>query len=559
MGGDPPRPDVRKMLKPYISEFVGVFLFLSVIGWAVVIDSTSSVPLTAFIIGMALMVCVYITGAHSGGHSNPAVSLAIFMSSDTFHKTRAVSFGWKQLLGYWFAQFCGAFFSGGICYWMFGSDVPVNLSTQFAYPRRALEVTWATGMAIELMGTMTLVLVVLNVATSRPTEEGGGGSANAGNSTFGLAIGASVSAWAIAGGSVSGGAFNPAVACLPLVWGKTDDVLMYWVGELLGAILGYLIFFITNPKEFVHDNTPIATACALVKDELNEFIGQTIFCMVVALIAGNNGTDGTAGLGIGLILMVIVYQGGHISGGHYNPAVTLCVALRGKCPWKKVPLYWLSQIAGAFTGGGIAWAIANADDSACYYGYPAFGFRAGRQYSFIKCFGAEVMGTFILCSSVLHSATCDNKNQNNSFYGLNIGFAVVVSAYAFGPVSGGAFNPAIGLLPILSSDGDKGWYVLCYWLGPLTAAILTAGFFALVNDDEVIDWGIQDVKRYAEKGKMDLGHHEAGTCDETEPTIEGSASALSQPAAMEMTAPPEMDARKIPPPSPQSSQAVNTV
>merc|ERR1711939_945414 len=69
------------------------------------------------------------------------------------------------------------------------------------------------------------------------------------------------------------------------------------------------------------------------------------------------------------------------------------------------------------------------------------------------CWFVELFGTFILCSTVLASATCDNKNNNNSYYALAIGFAIVISAYSFGWVSGGAFNPAVGLLPLYAPEG----------------------------------------------------------------------------------------------------------
>merc|ERR1711988_665071 len=124
------------------------------------------------------------------------------------------------------------------------------------------------GMMVEAFGTMTLCLVVLNVATIST------GAANAGNSTFGLAIGSVITSWAYGGGGISGGAYNPAVGCLPLVWGKTDDVGIYWLGPMMGSCFAVIFFMLTNPGEFMGDVPGIMTH---VKDCINEFIGTALF------------------------------------------------------------------------------------------------------------------------------------------------------------------------------------------------------------------------------------------------------------------------------------------
>jgi aquaporin Z len=533
---------LREKVTPFVAEFVGTFMFLSVIGWAVINGGSGAASLAGFAIGSALMVCVYITGGHSGGHLNPAVSLAVFLSGSTLHKTRHhIKFGILDMLVYWLAQFSAAFLSGAVCYWMYGNDRPAHTTVsctmsngtvgnytsyygQVGCPTRMYggsdsssfdddcNVSWGTGFLNEMMGTMCLCLVVLNVATSRPAEEGGGGSANAGNSTFGLAIGGSITAWAISAGSISGGAYNPAVGTLPIVWGIYRDVAMYYCGQACGAVFAFVLFYITNPAEFISTDTPIARACAIVKDELNEFVGTGLFCMVIALVAGND-NGGTTGLCIGTMLMVVVYMGGHISGGHYNPAVTLAITLRGKHPLVKLLTYWIAQSCGSLVGGAIAQAIADAKGP-IQYGYPKFGTTSGyyntdftigssTYFGWGQAFGAETLGTFILCSAVLQCATCEKKNTNNSFYGLAIGFAVVVSAYGFGPVSGGAFNPAVGLLPVLKASAfECSQWVSCYWTGPFFGAMLAALFFWICNPDESYDHSIMQGKvfLYAEKG-----------------------------------------------------------
>ncbi len=137
--------------------------------------------------------------------------------------------------------------------------------------------------------------------------------------------------------------------------------------------------------------------------------------------------------------MAMVYAGGHFSGGHYNPAVTLGVAIRGKCDWTDVVPYWLAQAAaGAAAAATVLFLKGTAS------GTTASAAAAGTMYSTPAILLVEFLFTFALVYVVLNSATA-KATEGNSFYGLAIGFTVLVGAFAAGPVSGGAFNPAVGL------------------------------------------------------------------------------------------------------------------
>jgi aquaporin Z len=345
-----------------------------------------------------------------------------------------------------------------------------------------------------------------------------------------LAIGGAITSWACAGGGESGGAYNPAVGVLPLLFGVTRDFGIYWIGPPLGAVFGVLLFWATNPAEFEDEGKDLPALRKHIGDCLNEFVGTMLFCLVISLSAGL-GTPAYAGLGIGTMLMVVVYMGGHISGGHYNPAVSLAVWMRGKAPWWKCILYVVFQCLGSIVGGGISYGICadggfpGSTGGAGYtYGYPAFGTSSfkdtyGEKYGWGHAFGAEFIGTFILCSTVLATATCDNKNQKNSFYGLAIGFSVVISAYAFGGVSGGAFNPAVGLLPIwagtdsndqdTTTAGDKMSYISCYWTATYFGALCAAFTFWLLNPDEGYFNNPEKVHTHGETGSQELHLGEA--------------------------------------------------
>ena len=141
-----------------------------------------------------------------------------------------------------------------------------------------------------------------------------------------------------------------------------------------------------------------------------------------------------APLAIGSALMVMIYAGGHLSGGHYNPAVTLAVWIRGRCDTKDVIPYWIAQVAGA----------ALAAITVIYFKGHAQPDGTGPAMDIPKGFLAELLFTFALAYVVLNSAT-SKATAGNSFYGLAIGFTVLVGAFAVGGISGGAFNPAVAI------------------------------------------------------------------------------------------------------------------
>ena len=139
-----------------------------------------------------------------------------------------------------------------------------------------------------------------------------------------------------------------------------------------------------------------------------------------------------APLAIGAALMVMIYAGGHISGGHFNPAVTLAVWLRGKCPTSDVPGYMVSQVVGAVLAAFAALYLKGNPENT------PMNMETGPALL------AEFLGTFALAWVVLNTATAKGT-AGNSNYGLAIGFTVLTMAFAVGAVSGGAFNPAVAV------------------------------------------------------------------------------------------------------------------
>jgi len=182
-----------------------------------------------------------------------------------------------------------------------------------------------------------------------------------------------------------------------------------------------------------------------------------------------------APLAIGSALMIMVYAGGHISGGHYNPAVTLAVYLRGKCEASDVAPYMVAQVVGGGLAAMIAtYILTNSGSTA-----PTPGDLSDVM---VPALLAEFLGTFALCYVVLNTATAKGT-EGNSFYGLAIGFTVMVMAYAFGGISGGAFNPAVAVG--ISVAGLSGWGSIWILLvGNFIGGAAAAFVFKFVNGDD---------------------------------------------------------------------------
>jgi aquaporin Z len=178
-----------------------------------------------------------------------------------------------------------------------------------------------------------------------------------------------------------------------------------------------------------------------------------------------------APLAIGCSLMIMVYMGGHISGGHYNPAVTLAVMMRGGMQSRDVLPYWIAQIIGALLAALAVRVILGS----------TFAPAPSEGASVIAVLMVEILFTFALALVVLNVATAP-ATAGNSYYGLAIGFTIVVAAFAGGSISGGAFNPAVGIGPVLVNALAGGgtlanlWY---YIVGPLAGGALAAVVFKL--------------------------------------------------------------------------------
>ncbi|HZE01206.1 MAG TPA: aquaporin [Pseudonocardiaceae bacterium] len=202
-----------------------------------------------------------------------------------------------------------------------------------------------------------------------------------------------------------------------------------------------------------------------------ELLGTFLFLFTIA--AAVLSANSLAPLAIGSVLMVMIYAGGHISGGHYNPAVTLAALVRGRIRLPDAVAYWVVQIVGGGLGMALArWVIHPAQVTTMALSGHLLG----------AAFVAELLFTFALCYVVLNVAT-SKDHPNNSFYGLAIGFTVATGAIAVGAISGGVFNPAVAISG--AAIGLFAWPTLwAYLVAQVTAGIAAGLIFLALNPDD---------------------------------------------------------------------------
>jgi aquaporin Z len=208
-----------------------------------------------------------------------------------------------------------------------------------------------------------------------------------------------------------------------------------------------------------------------MKKYTTEFIGTFFLVFTVGLtVIGGKGDF--APLAIGASLMVMIFAGGHISGGHYNPAVTLAVLIRGKITIRDAFPYLVAQLAaGSIASVAVSYLLKDK-----------VPLEATQMADTSKALLAEFLGTFALAYVVLNVAT-SRGTAGNSFYGLAIGLTVTCMAYGLGGISGGAFNPAVafGVTLLKLAAWNNIWV---YLVGCFGGAAMAALVFRICNPDD---------------------------------------------------------------------------
>ncbi len=204
-----------------------------------------------------------------------------------------------------------------------------------------------------------------------------------------------------------------------------------------------------------------------MRNYATEFIGTFFLVLTVGCTGIAAGPGVIAPLAIGSVLMVMIYAGGHISGGHYNPAVSLGVFLRGRLSAADLAPYWVAQLIGGLAAAWIVLFLKTAPPSQPFFAPMAAGLAA------------ELLFTFALVYVVLNTATA-KATSGNSYFGLAIGFTVLAGAFAVGDVSGAAFNPAVATGAALM--GMLPWSLIwMYLVAELLGGALAALVFNSLN------------------------------------------------------------------------------
>jgi len=462
--------------KQLLSEFLGTFLLVFTVSCHV-LNEAPDTTFVALSIASVLMITVYAMGPVSGANFNPAVTLAITLSKKK---------EWTECLHYVISQLAGALCASVMACLLWG-----NGEVHFGPPFDVIAML--SVFLVEAFYTAMLCFVVLSTACVEKS-----------NQYFGLAIGFVIVAGGSAGGWVSGGAFNPAVALginmsaffhsLHMGW-----FVFYWAAECIGACIAAALFAFLRPGEFEGDaKGQDPGEVELGKKLVAEALGTCVLVVTVGLnvLKPAEAANPDAILSIAASLLCMVYALGPVSGAHLNPAVTVAVALR-KGPEAFPSATALAYIA-AQLGGGIFAGLAYFTMSAFHSfplghpdGYPVVDWPLSGSWFGVAL--AEFTFTFLLAYVVLATATVSTPAAGDMF-GLAIGFAVVAGAYAISPISGGSLNPAVSVAIDLThlmgfainnaSFHSRFWHCAVYSAFELLGGVLAAVVFSATHPEE---------------------------------------------------------------------------
>lgn len=217
-----------------------------------------------------------------------------------------------------------------------------------------------------------------------------------------------------------------------------------------------------------------STSVILIQKFIAEVIG-TYFVIFAGCgsVAVNKIYGTVTGPGVcvtwGLIVMVMVYSVGHISGAHFNPAVTITFAIFKHFPWTQVPLYMIAQVLGSVTASGTLCLLFKIK--------PEYFFGTTPSGSDVQSLVIEIITTFLLMFVISGVAT--DTRAIGELAGMAVGMTIMLNVFVAGPVSGASMNPARSLGPAIVMHHYKGIWV--YFVGPLVGAILGALCYNLIR------------------------------------------------------------------------------
>jgi len=441
------KPDAPIELASVICEFVGTFALVFTVGCCIL---SGSGTWNATAIAAVLMVMIYATGPVSGGNLNPAVSFSLGLTG---------TIPWTKVFKYWIAQLLAGAAAGGAYEALFAPKTATLAPSE--------PFSWPYAVLVEAIYTAMLCFTVLNCAASKRNNP-----PNDGNQFFALAIGFVIVAGGYAAGGISGACFNPSVALgVDIKHGGARWGIIWALAEMLGGAAAAFLFWAVRPDERLSDDEFARYEPKLRTKCLSEFLGTFMLVLTVGLnvVMASPAVAWSAAAS----LMCMIYSLGGVSGGHFNPAVTLAVVTsgRGKCPASDGVAYAATQVLAGIAAGFMTKLFHDAGPNSGTE-YPL---KPGAGYDQLDAGLAEFFFTFVLAYIVLAVATTTPapgslKTKQNFQFALSIGSCVTAGGFAIGSVSGGELNPAvaIGISSQALSAGSLGCLALWELSGRLT-------------------------------------------------------------------------------------------
>src|ERR1700692_2668221 len=207
-------------------------------------------------------------------------------------------------------------------------------------------------------------------------------------------------------------------------------------------------------------------------------------CGAAVLAAGFPGL-GIAFLGVafafGLTVLTMAYAVGHISGGHFNPAVTLGLWAAGRCANKHVIPYLVAQVIGAILAAAVLWVVASGKSGWAAGGFAADGYGdlSPGKYSLAACFVTEILATFFFLFIIIGTTS---KGAATGFAGIPIGLALTLIHLVTIPVTNTSVNPARSTGPALFAGGEYVSQLWLFWVAPIAGAMLAGALARLLYE-----------------------------------------------------------------------------
>lgn len=465
-----------KLRERLLAEGAGTF-FVTLAAAAATFAQNPLAPIPVGVI-VAIQVCTF--GAVSGALFNPALSLALLVSGRG--KITA-----KEAGAYAGVQFLAATLAGLIAF---------GAAEDTAYFRHALavDVGFLKSFLLEAIYSAALCSAFLAAGTSF----------DAPNDYYGIVMGCTALAGAVGSAGFHQGSFNPAVT-----WGvflgnaangdtpspDLGALVLFVLAPFLGGLGGAALFRATRAREYLPDDVPPAIAAqrpnSLPERLLAESAGT--FYLVFTVGVSVAGSGALAPVAIGLILAAQIYTYGSVSGGVFNPAVTLSILAtrRRKIEPAHAAAYMGAQCLAGTVAGFVALGIS--DSPFC------FDFRAPPRGSWNATVLLETLFTAVLCLVVLSAGT--SKDAPNSYFGLAIGTSVTTGAYALGGLDQGSLNPAVTFGMNLANYAKEGaamnpsaaaWFL--FLAMPMVGGLLAAAIFRGTRGNE---WNVALAPRSA--------------------------------------------------------------